>query len=227
MIIDDRVIGKGTYALVKTAYHVPSKLEVAVKVYDKIKMADPRRKVNLKHELESLRSLDHTGIVKLYEYIEDRTSIYLVMEFGGYLNLKEFIKQQPGGGLSIKDVKVLFRQLARGLGFIHSQGIVHRDLKLQNVVLRTIDNPKIVDFGFSRRGLTTTFDDFCGTSSYMSPELLSNKRPRKAVSADVWALGIILYYLLTNEFPFKGTSRLTKVKENPSYSAAFVKEFFQ
>ena len=109
LIIDDRIIGKGTYAVVKTAYHVPSKLEVAVKVYDKIKMTDPRKKMNLKHELDSLRALEHPGIVKLYEYIEDKTSIYLIMEFCGHLNLREYIKQQPAGRLTVREVRVIFK----------------------------------------------------------------------------------------------------------------------
>lgn len=95
---------------------------------------------------------------------------------------------------------------------MHSLGIVHRDLKLQNIVVSksSLTEPKIVDFGFARRGLMVSEGSSrCGTLGYMAPELLSFGKKDKPVSldaskADVWALGVILYYLMLKKYPFKG-----------------------
>ena len=87
---------------------------------------------------------------------------------------------------------------------MHSLNIVHRDIKLQNIVLCDLATPKIVDFGFSRKGLYQSFDDHCGTPSYMSPEIAFSKKNKKAVYSDIWALGVILYFLLTQKYPFRG-----------------------
>ena len=204
LIIDNRIIGKGSYAVVKTAYHIPGKIEVAVKVYDKFKMTDPRKKGNLKSEVSNLKELDHPGIIKLHQKIEDTTKIYLVMEFGGTLNLKDYLKTRKEGWAKPSEVKPLFYKILQAVDHIHGKNVVHRDLKLQNIVLKSMDNPKIVDFGFSRKGLFSNFEDNCGTPNYMSPELLYPKRSKKAVYSDIWALGIILYYLITQDYPFKG-----------------------
>ena len=204
LIIDNRIIGKGSYAVVKTAYHIPSKIEVAVKIYDKFKMTDHRKKGNLKCEVSNLKEMDHTGVVKLFQKIEDATKLYLIMEFAGNYHLKDYLKLRKEGWIRPRETKGLFFKIVKGVEHIHNKNIVHRDLKLQNIVVKNLDTPKIVDFGFSRKGLYLNFDDHCGTPNYMAPELLSPKKSRKAIYADIWALGIILFYLLTEEYPFRG-----------------------
>ena len=74
-----------------------------------------------------------------------------------------------------------------------------------NIVLFDLDKPKIIDFGFARKGINSNFESGCGTSSYMAPELLSsnNNNGKRAYKADVWALGVILFYLLTKKYPFR------------------------
>ena len=206
LIVDGKLIGKGSYATVKTGYHVPSKMEVAIKIYDKLKMVDPRRRANLMHELQNLSDMEHPSIIKLFTKIEDATKIYLIMEFGGCCHLKDFVKGRKEGWLSPAEVRGVFVKIVQGVQHIHSKNVVHRDLKLQNIVLKSLDSPKIVDFGFSRKGLYSHFDESCGTPNYMAPELLSSKRKSMAVYADIWALGVILYYLLMKKYPFKGRS---------------------
>ncbi len=171
-------------------------------------MVDPRKKINFKHEVSNLAELDHMGVIKLHQQLEDNLRIYLIMEYGGIHNLKEFIKSRPSGKLTSHESKILFGHIVRSVNHIHSKGIVHRDIKLQNIVLRTIDSPKMVDFGFSRKGLFTTFDDSCGTPSYMSPELLGYRKPKKAIYSDIWALGVILYYIMAHEYPFRGRKNI-------------------
>ena len=116
------------------------------------------------------------------------------------------------------ETKVLFRKLVEGVGYLHKSDIVHRDLKLQNVVLSSLDSPKIIDFGFARKGINLNFESGCGTANYMSPELLSSSNGKRAFKADIWALGIILFYLLTKKYPFRCRLMLiTALNENELY----------
>ncbi len=216
LIIDNRIIGKGSYAVVKTAYHIPSKIEVAVKIYDKFKMTDHRKKNNLKCEVSNLKEMDHSGVVRLFQKIEDATKLYLIMEFAGNYHLKDYLKLRKEGWIKPRETKTLFYKIVKGVEHIHSKNTVHRDLKLQNIVVKNLDSPKIVDFGFSRKGLFLNFDDHCGTPNYMAPELLFPKKSRKAVYADIWALGIILFYLLAEEYPFRGTLRSNRQRRRPA-----------
>lgn len=108
-------------------------------------------------------------------------------------------------GFSDLEIKSLFKKIVEGVAYLHKNDIAHRDLKLGNIVLRDLEEPKIIDFGFARRGAHGNFESGCGTASYMAPELLSNTNTGKRASkGDVWALGVILYYLLVRKYPFRG-----------------------
>jgi serine/threonine protein kinase len=74
-----------------------------------------------------------------------------------------------------------------------------------NIVVDEFATPKIVDFGFARHGVDKNFDNGCGTPNYMSPELLGTSVSKKAWQSDVWALGVILYYMLTKQYPYRGS----------------------
>ena len=90
-----------------------------------------------------------------------------------------------------------------GVKYLHDKDIVHRDLKLLNIVVADLKSPKIVDFGFARYGIKENFESGCGTPSYMSPELLTASSVKEAYKSDIWAMGVILYYLLTKYYPFR------------------------
>ena len=154
----------------------------------------------------------------LFQKIEDATKLYLIMEFAGNYHLKDYLKLRKEGWIKPRETKSLFHKIVKGVEHIHSKNIVHRDLKLQNIVVKNLDCPKIVDFGFSRKGLFLNFDDHCGTPNYMAPELLYPKKSRKAIYADIWALGIMLFYLLAEEYPFKGTLCSAQAKTKTSSS---------
>jgi len=96
----------------------------------------------------------------------------------------------------------LFRKIVEGVQYLHDKDICHRDLKLLNIVLKDIEHPKIIDFGFARKGAEQNFDGGTGTTAYMAPELLVTNNKKKASKADVWALGVTLYYLLSGKYPF-------------------------
>ena len=126
------------------------------------------------------------------------------MEFIGTTSLYEYLKSKPNKILPEPEIKFIFRQLADAINYCHSNSIVHRDLKLENVLLDESRNIKIIDFGFS---IVCPFDKkltiFCGTPSYMAPEIVA-KKDYFGPPADIWSLGIMLYVMTFGVFPFKG-----------------------
>lgn len=126
------------------------------------------------------------------------------MEFIGTTSLFEYLKSKPNKILPEAEIKFIFRQLTDAVNYCHSKSIVHRDLKLENVLLDEGRSIKIIDFGFS---VIIPYDKkltiFCGTPSYMAPEIAS-KKDYFGPPVDVWALGIILYVMTCGMFPFKG-----------------------
>lgn len=191
--------------MVKAGFHVPSQLEVAVKIYEKSKLNDSVKKNAMKNEISVLQKLDHPGIIKFHQKFEDLDRIYLVMEFGGSSNLSEFVKKHKRE-LSSREIKIVFKKILEAVAYMHGRNVVHRDLKLHNIVLNSIFCPKIVDFGFAKQGTSTTgAGDYCGTPNYMCPEMISNPKRCDPFKADMWALGIILYYLVVGHHPHKGS----------------------
>lgn len=100
--------------------------------------------------------------------------------------------------------RFFFKQLCESLKYIHSQGIVHRDLKLDNILIDDRNNLKLIDFGFS---ICVDKDQklkiFCGTPSFMAPEIVQ-KKDYNGFATDIWSLGVILFVMLSGGYPFKG-----------------------
>ncbi|KAL2340039.1 hypothetical protein Fmac_007979 [Flemingia macrophylla] len=175
-----RTIGEGTFAKVKFAQNTETGESVAMKVLD--------RSTIIKHKM-------------VEQVLASRTKIYIILEFitGGEL----FDKIIHHGRLSEADSRRYFQQLIDGVDYCHSKGVYHRDLKPENLLLDSLGNIKISDFGLSalpEQGvsiLRTT----CGTPNYVAPEVLSHKGYNGAV-ADVWSCGVILYVLLAGYLPF-------------------------
>ncbi|KAG5048641.1 hypothetical protein JHK85_009744 [Glycine max] len=175
-----RTIGEGTFAKVKFAQNTETGESVAMKVLD--------RSTIIKHKMAD-------------QVLASRTKIYIILEFitGGEL----FDKIIHHGRLSETDSRRYFQQLIDGVDYCHSKGVYHRDLKPENLLLDSLGNIKISDFGlsaFPEQGvsiLRTT----CGTPNYVAPEVLSHKGYNGAV-ADVWSCGVILYVLLAGYLPF-------------------------
>lgn len=193
----------------------------AMKSYTKAKLNDAHRKESVRKEIEILKNLDHPNIIKLqqtidtpgqvslyYSYLLTIIKLHLMLEYGGNISLQSYLKSQPQKRLAESDVKIIFKQLAEGLDYIHRNNVVHRDLKLENILLDSDKNVKIIDFGFSAETQKNKpMNIFCGTPSYMAPELVTRKYYFGHL-VDIWALGISLYVLLCGYFPFKGNGLL-------------------
>ncbi|XP_022768514.1 CBL-interacting serine/threonine-protein kinase 8-like isoform X4 [Durio zibethinus] len=196
-----RTIGEGTFAKVKFAQNTETGESVAMKVLDRSTIIKHKMVDQIKREISIMKLVRHPYVVRLHEVIASRTKIYIILEFitGGEL----FDKIIHNGRLSEAEARRYFQQLIDGVEYCHSKGVYHRDLKPENLLLDSLGNLKISDFGLSalpEQGvslLRTT----CGTPNYVAPEVLSHKGYDGAV-ADVWSCGVILYVLMAGYLPF-------------------------
>jgi len=197
-------IGQGAYATVSFGLHKETNRKVAVKIYEKYKLLDPQRKKSVRCEIRLMERMRHPNIVNFHEALDTPKQIFLVMDFLGGGSLHHYLKKRPGRRLEDHQAKRLFYQVCQGIRYLHDRHIVHRDVKLENLLLDEHGTVKIIDFGFSTivpPGKKLKI--FCGTPSYMAPEIVSRKE-YSGFCADVWAMGVLLYALLCGSFPFRG-----------------------
>ena len=208
-LVIGKQIGQGAYALVRLGYHKRLDRKVALKIYEKEKLAGLKHKRSLQREIKIMEKLNNPYIVKLYEVLETPTQIMIVMEYVRGISLHGYLKAKSGKRLPEQEAKRLFKEIVSGISYCHSLSISHRDIKLENILLDESNTIKIIDFGFS----TYIPNDkktkvFCGTPSYMAPEIIARKE-HTGPPADVWALGILLYAILCGTFPFRSDGELT------------------
>lgn len=206
--IEDYIIGKqvgqGAYASVKFATHVATNIKVAFKTYEKIKLLDSNKKKNVIREIEILEMLNHKNIVKFIETIETNRQLHIVMEYISGCSLHGYLKRKSNRRLDEQEAKRLILQIVSALEYCHNKHIAHRDIKLENLLLDEKGDIKIIDFGFSTcMKIDVKTKIFCGTPSYMAPEIVSRKEYLGA-PVDIWALGVIIFVFLTGTFPFRG-----------------------
>ncbi|KAJ7040690.1 Pkinase-domain-containing protein [Mycena alexandri] len=189
-----KVIGEGAYGKVRMGTHRLTSVRVAIKQIPKAMSA------SLTREIHHHRQLHHPHVTQMYEVIATESSIWIVTELCCGGELFDYLVEK--GRLSEDETKVIFGQLCLAVGYLHDKGIVHRDLKLENVLLDERCRVKLGDFGFTRefeRG--ALMETFCGTTGYASPEMLQGRK-YLGPEVDIWSLGIILYCLLTGTLPF-------------------------
>ncbi|CAL4098930.1 unnamed protein product, partial [Meganyctiphanes norvegica] len=183
--IFEKTIGKGNFAIVKLATHTHTKSKVAVKIIDKEKI-DPVNLLKIKREIEILKKLRHPYIIRLYQVMQSQTKIYLVTEYAQSGELFDFLAQN--GKMSEQKARGKFMQIIAALRYCHSRGIVHRDLKAENLLLDKELNIKLADFGFSnyyKPGVLLS--TWCGSPPYAAPELFEGKE-YDGPKADIWVL---------------------------------------
>ncbi|XP_074650689.1 MAP/microtubule affinity-regulating kinase 3-like isoform X2 [Tubulanus polymorphus] len=196
-----KTIGKGNFAKVKLAKHVPTGREVAIKIIDKTQL-NPSSLQKLFREVRIMKLLDHPNIVKLFEVIETEKTLYLVMEYASGGEVFDYLVAH--GRMKEKEARAKFRQIVSAVQYCHQKHIVHRDLKAENLLLDADMNIKIADFGFSNEFTPgNKLDTFCGSPPYAAPELFQGKK-YDGPEVDVWSLGVILYTLVSGSLPFDG-----------------------
>jgi 5'-AMP-activated protein kinase catalytic alpha subunit len=199
-----RTVGEGNFAKVKCAVDVETGQSYAVKILDKEKVFQYKIVEHIKREISTLKLIRHPHVVRLYEVLANKKKIYIVLEFvtGGEL----LDKISCNGKLEESQSRKYFQQLIDAVGYCHSRGVYHRDLKLENVLLDAKGNVKISDFGLSALPQHCRADGLlhttCGSPNYVAPEVIAD-RGYHGATADVWSCGVILFVLLTGWLPFE------------------------
>jgi serine/threonine protein kinase len=213
-----RLIGKGSFGKVYLASH---KLSNGSRVVLKSAKKDDS---NLAREIHHHRQFIHPHIARLYEVIVTEQLVWLVLEYCPGDELYNYLLRH--GSLDPHRVQRIFTQLVGAVTYVHSKSCVHRDLKLENILLDKHGDVKLVDFGFTREyeGKANYLQTWCGTVCYSAPEMLKGEK-YAGEKVDVWSLGIILYALLVGELPFddddENVTKMKILKEEPSFPDTF------
>lgn len=200
-------IGRGGMGAVYKAQDLQLKRFVALKVILAGTHSTPKQREQFQTEAETIACLDHPNIVQIYEVGEHQGRPYFAMELIERGNLHEATSRRPQ---NTRFSAKIVRQLAQAVHYAHAKGVIHRDLKPDNVLMKTLHEPKITDFGLAKqigsdRAHTRT-GTILGTPNYMSPEQTTGRAYAIGIHADIYSLGTILYELLTGHVPFQSDS---------------------
>lgn len=209
----NKLIGSGGMADVYVAHDSVLGRKVAIKVLNEELAANKKFSQRFKQEAKSASSMDHPNIVKVLDAGETsetdaagvkHTYAYLVMEYVDGLELSKLVARGP---LKVPEAIRVTKELLSAVEFAHNKGIIHRDIKPDNIMLTRSGNVKVLDFGIAR-AVAETFDDIAtttsilGTAAYFSPEQAQGQKVD--IRTDLYAVGIVLFEMLTGKVPFSG-----------------------
>ncbi len=204
----EEIIGVGGMAVVYKAYDNVEDRIVAVKILKDEFLSNDEFQRRFKNESKAIAVLSHQNIVKVYDVSFGDLIQYIVMEYIDGITLKEYIERQ--GSLRWKDAVYFTIQILKGLQHAHDKGIVHRDVKPQNIMVLPDGTIKVTDFGiarFSRSEQRTITDKAIGSVHYISPEQARGEKTDE--KADIYSVGVMLYEMLTGKLPFQAESAVS------------------
>ena len=214
-----RLIGQGAFGKVNIGLNILTGRVVAIKSFNKKSLsANGDNMKKILSETDLMKKLNHPNVTKILEMFEDDGYILIAMEYINGGNLFSFVKKRRK--LSEKTAKFLFRQIILGIKHIHSKKIVHRDIKLENILIDLNNNIKICDFGIGRilKNEKQMLYDKCGTPMYMAPEILLSSKTKgyEGFPVDIWSSGISLYIMLSGTLPFNLKNKESSDMSNES-----------
>ena len=202
------IIGVGGMAVVYKAYDCIEDRIVAVKILKEEFISNEEFIIRFKNESKAIAVLNHPNIVKVYDVSFGDLIQYIVMEYVDGITLKQYIEKSQS--LRWKDAVYLTIQVLRALQHAHDKGIVHRDVKPQNIMLLADGTIKVTDFGiarFARSEHKTMTDKAIGSDHYISPEQARGEPTDE--KADIYSVGVMLYEMLTGRLPFEADSAVS------------------
>ena len=207
------VIGSGSYAEVRECVDTITLQRCALKIVDKkyLLRQAPRALANQLQEIRLLRHFNHPNIIKMRECLDKDPFIYIALEYCSF-NMQELLNDQVEQRFNVNIGRNFFRQMCSGVSYLHSLGIVHRDIKPQNLLITNSGTLKLIDFGVSHILSMWSRDDLCsnyeGTPLFQSPEVVSGQADYHGFKVDVWSCGITLYLMLYGSYPFMDEAML-------------------
>ncbi|XP_015601385.1 serine/threonine-protein kinase STK11 isoform X2 [Cephus cinctus] len=213
------LLGEGSYGKVKEMLDSDTLCRRAVKILKKKKLRRiPNGEINVQREIQLLRTLKHKNVIDLVDvlYNDEKEKMYLVMEFcvGG---LQDMLESMPHKKFPLWQGHGYFCQLIDGLEYLHSKGIVHKDIKPGNLLLTLDGTLKISDLGVAEALDMFAKDDTCttgqGSPAFQPPEIANGCETFAGFKVDIWSSGVTLYNITTGEYPFEGDN-IYKLYEN-------------
>ena len=212
---------RGGQAAVYKAIHTATKTNVAIKVLLPTMLASARARYYFEREAELIASLDHPNIVSIRDSGIIHRQYYFVMQYIEGLPLEKYVRSEK---LSFRETVVLFSKICTAIMYAHQQGIIHRDLKFANILVDNRGEPHILDFGLAKavglseqapdNAVATMTGQLAGTLSTMSPEQAAGRPDLIDVRTDVYSLGVMLYHMLTGQYPYEVTGSTLQVLQN-------------
>ncbi|KAI6175773.1 Non-specific serine/threonine protein kinase [Aphelenchoides bicaudatus] len=193
-------LGEGGFGIVRRATHLLTGENVAVKIMNKAKLGKDLQ--HIYQEISTMKNLMHQNICRLYQVVETKRDIYIVVEYCEQGEMFDYIVAKRR--LPEPEARHFFRQLVMAIAYTHRQGFAHRDLKPENLLLKGEKRQlKVIDFGLSSE-TKKQLETYCGSLCYAAPEIIMN-RP--------WSMGVLLYILVTGSAPFNSEDQ-RKVSHN-------------
>uniref|UniRef100_A0A668V9N1 Serine/threonine-protein kinase PLK n=1 Tax=Oreochromis aureus TaxID=47969 RepID=A0A668V9N1_OREAU len=199
--IKGKLLGKGGFARCYEMTDLSNNKMYAVKVIPQSRVSKPHQRDKITNEIELHRTLSHKHVVKFSHYFEDQENIYIFLELCSRKSLAHIWKARHT--LTEPEVRYYLRQIISGLKYLHSRGILHRDLKLGNFFINENMELRLGDFGLAAKLETVEQrkKTICGTPNYLAPEVLN--RQGHGTESDVWSLGCVMYTLMCGNPPFE------------------------
>lgn len=207
-----RLIGRGGMAEVYLAHNPDLNSDVAIKLLHPYIVNSEDMVRRFRQEAQAIASLNYPNIIRVFDFFANENTFYMVMEYVNGSNLRQLISEHSKG-MPLPLLLQLFIPLAEAVAYAHEHGIVHRDIKPDNVLIADRTRPILTDFGIARVAsmarITAEEGHNFGTPTYMAPELILGNEAQPA--SDIYSLGVMLYEMVTGEVPFKGDSITTVV----------------